>query len=88
MSPAAAPAHTADIFGKPRGVDEEEILPGMDKAKNLAVTLKHFIEYFKNYKVEQIELWISGAAETSGFLNLAIAAKGEGGVKVVLKPSE
>ena|SRR3989338_1865022 len=88
-SPAAVGrAHIGDMFHVPMGVDKEAKLPGMDKVKNLAVTLKDLTEYFKGYKVEQIELWISGTAETPGFFNLIIAAKGEGGVKVVLKSSE
>ncbi len=52
----------------------------------LALNLKEFMEYFKGFQIEQIELWISGAMETKGLLKLAIAAKGEGGVKVVLRP--
>jgi hypothetical protein len=64
---------------------KEKALEGVEA---LVVNLGVLLEYFKGFKVEQIELWISGAAETSGLLKLAIAAKGEGGVKVVLKPSE
>lgn len=52
----------------------------------LALNLKEFMEYFKGFQIDQIELWISGAMETKGLLKLAIAAKGEGGVKVVLRP--
>ena len=52
------------------------------------VKLEMLLQYLKDFKVEQIELWISGVAETKGVLSLAIAAKGEGGVRVVLKPKE
>ncbi len=52
----------------------------------IALNLKVFMEYFKGFEIDQIELWISGAMETKGLLKLAIAAKGEGGVKVVLRP--
>jgi hypothetical protein len=42
--------------------------------------------WFKQYQVESIELSISGAMETGGVAKLVISAKGEGGMKVVLKP--
>jgi len=68
------------------GEDEPQKFPGESKLESLAVSLKTLLEYLKSFKVEEIELWISGAAETGGFLNLVVSAKGEGGIKVVLKP--
>ncbi len=52
----------------------------------LAVKLELLLSYLKEFQIEQIELWISGVTETTGLLNLAISAKGEGGIKVTLKP--
>lgn len=86
-APGLSP-ESAFVRAMPMGVEEKAKSLGMEKVKLLAVNLKDLMEYFKGFKIEQIELWISGAAETSGLLSLAIAAKGEGGVKVVLKPSE
>jgi phosphosulfolactate synthase (CoM biosynthesis protein A) len=43
-------------------------------------------EWFKNFQVESIEISISGIIETSGVTKLVVSAKGEGGMKVVLKP--
>jgi hypothetical protein len=43
-------------------------------------------EWFKNFQVESIEMSISGVIETSGVTKLVVSAKGEGGMKVVLKP--
>jgi hypothetical protein len=45
-------------------------------------------EWFRNYQVESIEMWISGIIETSGITKLLISAKGEGGMKVSLKPKQ
>jgi hypothetical protein len=42
--------------------------------------------WFSKYQVDSIELSISGAIETGGMLKLIISAKGEGGLKVTLKP--
>lgn len=44
--------------------------------------------WFKNYQVESIEMWISGVIETGGITKLLISAKGEGGMKVSLKPKQ
>ena len=43
-------------------------------------------DWFKQYQVESIELWISGMMETGGATKLVVSAKGEGGMKVILKP--
>jgi hypothetical protein len=42
--------------------------------------------WFSQYQVDTIELSISGAIETGGMLKLVVSAKGEGGLKVTLKP--
>ena len=43
-------------------------------------------DWFKQYHVESIELWISGMIEARGITKLVVSVKGEGGLKVVLKP--
>jgi hypothetical protein len=43
-------------------------------------------DWFKQYQVESIELWISGMMETGGITKLVLSAKGEGGMRVILKP--
>ena len=52
----------------------------------LGIDFQKLLKVFKGLKIEQIELWINGAAETQGLLKLALSAKGEGGIKIVLKP--
>jgi len=42
--------------------------------------------WFDKYHVESIELSISGAMETGGIIKLIVSAKGEGGLRVTLKP--
>lgn len=54
----------------------------------LGINLGEFLKAFKGLKVEQIELWISGAVESGGILKLAVSTKGEGGIKVVLRPKD
>lgn len=52
----------------------------------LGIDFDRLLKVFKGLKVDQIELWINGAAETEGLLKLALSAKGEGGIKIILKP--
>lgn len=71
---------------------EEEGAKGMSKSdifgslERFDVGLDKIKQWFDEYEVDSIELWISGLIETGGLLKLIVSAKGEGGMKVVLKP--
>ncbi len=54
--------------------------------KLVPVKVNEIMDWFKEYQVDSIELSINGAIESEGILKLVVSAKGEGGVKVVLKP--
>lgn len=43
------------------------------------------VEKFNNFKLEQIELHVKGAAKTGGVTQLLIGLSGEAGIKLVLK---
>ena len=49
-------------------------------------SIDEIASWFSGYEIEFIELWISGAIETEGILKLAVSAKGEGGLKLTIKP--
>jgi hypothetical protein len=51
-----------------------------------SASMDEVTEWFKSYQVESIEMWISGVIESGGITKLVVSAKGEGGMKVVLKP--
>ena len=59
---------------------------GEDVVKHLSTSMDAIADWFNQYQVESIELWISGLIETGGITKLVVSAKGEGGLKVVLKP--
>ena len=59
---------------------------GEGLVKHLSTNIDQITDWFKQYQVESIELWISGMMETGGITKLVVSAKGEGGLKVVLKP--
>jgi hypothetical protein len=59
---------------------------GEDLIKYLSTSMDEVTNWFHQYQVDSIELSISGAIETGGILKLVVSAKGEGGLKVVLKP--
>ena len=54
--------------------------------KHLSTSMDAISDWFKQYQVESIDLWISGLIETNGITKLVVRAKGEGGMKVLLKP--
>lgn len=59
---------------------------GEDLVKHLSTSMDSIADWFKQYQVESIELWISGMMETGGITKLVVSAKGEGGMRVMLKP--
>lgn len=59
---------------------------GEGLVKHLSTSMDTIADWFKQYQVESIELWISGLIESGGITKLVVSAKGEGGMKVMLKP--
>jgi hypothetical protein len=59
---------------------------GEGLVKHLSTSMDSIADWFKQYQVESIELWITGMMETGGITKLVVSAKGEGGMRVVLKP--
>ena len=54
----------------------------------LETELGHFIDQFERpgYKVERIELWIEGKAESGGITKLFVSMEGAGGIRLTLMP--
>ena len=61
---------------------------GEGLVKHLSTSMDSIADWFKQYQVESIELWISGMMQTEGVTKLVLSAKGEGGMRVVLKPKK
>ena len=59
---------------------------GEGLVKHLSTSVDQITDWFKQYQVESIELWISGMMETGGITKLVVSTKGEGGMRVMLKP--
>ena len=59
---------------------------GEGLVKHLSTSMDSISDWFKQYQIESIELWISGLIETGGITKLVVSAKGEGGMRVMLKP--
>lgn len=76
-------------FPKYEEEDDEYISKGGTNeglVKHLSTSMDAISDWFKQYQVDSIELWISGLIESGGITKLIVSAKGEGGMKVVLKP--
>lgn len=86
-APALSPAADASV-GLESVMTEKSVLGEISKLSDniLGIDFEKLLKVFKGLKIDQIELWINGAAETEGLLKLALSAKGEGGIKIVLKP--
>jgi hypothetical protein len=55
---------------------------------SFSTSLDNITNWFEKYSIESIELWVSGGIESGGILRLAVSAKGEGGLKLTLKPRD
>jgi hypothetical protein len=80
----ALPKIEADVY------DDEFVSKGGTKEliSLFSSSIDEVTEWFKSFQVESIEMSISGVIETSGITKLVVSAKGEGGMKVVLKPKQ
>jgi hypothetical protein len=71
----------------PKFESEEDAKDAVDDVLGrFPTTIDKIMDWFKQYQVDSIELWISGVLETGTITRLVVSAKGEGGMKVVLKP--
>ena len=48
-----------------------------------------FVQKFegKGYRIEQIELWVEGKAESGGVTKFLVSVEGGGGIKIILRPN-
>ena len=58
-------------------------MPGLSKPE-----IDKMMNWFKDYKVNSIELWVEGCVESGEAISLLVSAEGKGGVKVTLTPKE
>jgi hypothetical protein len=73
----------------PKFSSEEDAKGVVDDVwERFPTTIDKITDWFKQYQVDSIELWISGVLETGTITRLIVSAKGEGGMKVVLKPKK
>ena len=51
--------------------------------------LKKFVQKFEGqgYKIDQIELWVEGKAESGGVTKFIVSVGGGGGIKIILRPN-
>jgi hypothetical protein len=79
-------------FPKLLEVEEDEYISkgrgaeGGGLLQRFSTSMDEVTDWFKQYQVDTIELWISGVIETGGVTRLVVSAKGEGGLRVILKP--
>lgn len=58
------------------------------KGEYSEININEFLNKFKGYDVEQIEVWIEGKIQSGSVTKLFVSAEGAGGIKLVLKPKK
>ena len=60
------------------------------KNEYFEMSLSQFVKELENqdYKVDQIEFWVEGRAESGGITRLFISTEGQKGYKVILRPRQ
>jgi hypothetical protein len=81
-----APQEVQLVFATRGGLEKtkfggKEFSAKVDEIKNWLIK-----NWFKDYKISSIELWIQGAVRQRDVLKLLVSFEGSGGVKVTLKP--
>ena len=59
-----------------------------DSMQGFVASVSEIKDWFKDFQIDSLELWISGGVETGQVVRLFLSAKGEGGMKVTLKPKQ
>ena len=81
------------VFGKAGPAEEGYVTRGGSggsgqSMQSFVTGVSEIKEWFKDFQIDSLELWISGGIETGQVLSLFVSAKGEGGMKVTLKPKQ
>jgi hypothetical protein len=76
-------AREVQLVFAPRGGGLEKTKFGV---KEFSAKVDEIKNWFKDYKVSSIELWIQGAVKDGDVLKLLVSFEGSGGIKVTLEP--
>jgi hypothetical protein len=78
------------VFGKAGPTEAGYVTRGGsgESMKSFVAGVSEIKDWFKDFQIDSVELWISGGVETGQVLSLFVSAKGEGGMKVTLKPKQ
>lgn len=75
------------IFTPPENRREQmQEVGAVDDFKKFVAKASDIGNWFKEYKVETIELWLEGAVSEGTLTKLFVSFEGKGGCKVTLKP--
>jgi hypothetical protein len=69
------------FFGQRGGLEKTKF-----GVKEFSAKVDEIKNWFKDYKISSIELWIQGAVKDGDVLKLLVSFEGSGGVKVTLEP--
>ena len=73
------------VFPRPEKL-ELRPLGAEEEMKEFKVKLDELIQWFKDFKIDAIELWIQTGVKAGKLTELLISLEGKGGCKVILRP--
>ena len=76
------------VFRPKTEAPEVRILGTEEKAKEFVVKLRDLVDWFRDFRVDSIELWVEGGLESGNLTKLLVSVEGKGGCKITLKPKE
>ncbi len=78
------------VFAEPaEGTPERQYMARQGMTlQPLEIDLDRFLESFKGFTIDSIELSCSGAVESGALTQLFVSAKGQAGITIVLKPQK
>lgn len=55
---------------------------------NFSTSIGEIKEWFKDFEIGSLELWVSGGIDTGGVIKLFVSASASGGMKLTLTPKK
>jgi hypothetical protein len=77
------------VFGQAPSTDDRYVTRGGGATlSSFSASVDEIKEWFKDFEIHSMELWVSGGISTGGVIKLFVSANASGGMKIILKPKK
>jgi hypothetical protein len=77
------------VFGQAQSTDDRYVTRGPSTTmQTFSASVDEIKEWFKDFEIHSMELWVSGGISTGGVVKLFVSANASGGMKIILKPKK